>query len=79
MKNFHLTPDQQQELLAALRVIRNRNQKSSVRINAFLLLGTGMTRQEVSDVLFLFDFGLIGRRVIVSLKITPLVIYLCKK
>ena len=48
MKNFHLTPDQQQELLAALRVARNRNQKSSVRINALLLLCTGMTRQEVN-------------------------------
>ncbi len=54
MKGFELTSEQQQELLAALRVARTRNKtKQSLKINAILLLGTGMTAQEVSDVLFL--------------------------
>ena len=54
MKGFELTADQQQELRDALRVARNSNQaKEGVKINAILLLGSGMTLQEVSDVLFL--------------------------
>ena len=54
MKGFKLTAEQHQELKAALRAARNKNKaKASVRINALLLLGSGMTLQEVSDVLFL--------------------------
>jgi len=58
MKGFELTPEQQQELREALRTARNshraKNQaKAAVRINALLLLGSGMSLQEVSDVLFL--------------------------
>ena len=54
MKGFELTPEKQQELRDALRVARNSNQaKEGVKINAILLLGSGMTLQEVSDVLFL--------------------------
>jgi len=58
MKGFELTPEQQQELRDALRVARNSNRaknqaKEAVKINAILLLGSGMTLQEVSDVLFL--------------------------
>jgi len=61
MKGFELTPQQQQELRSALRAARNSNQaKASVRINALLLLGTGMSLQEVSDVLFLDEDTLSG-------------------
>lgn len=58
MKGFELTPEQQQELRDALRVARNSNRaknqaKKAVKINAILLLGSGMSLEEVSDVLFL--------------------------
>lgn len=54
MKGFELTPVQHQELLGALRSARNANEaKASVKINAILLLGNGMTLEEVSGVLFL--------------------------
>lgn len=54
MKGFELTPEEQQELREALRVSRNSNQaKASVKINALLLLGMGMTLREVEAVLFL--------------------------
>ena len=54
MKGFELTPEQQQELRAALAITRNKNRaKDSVKINALLLLGTGWTLSEVSDALFL--------------------------
>lgn len=61
MKGFQLTSQQQQELRAALRAARNSNQaKASVKINALLLLGTGMSLEEVSDVLFLDEDTLSG-------------------
>jgi len=54
MKGFELTPEQHQELVEALRAARNSNKaKASVKINAILLLGNGMTLEEVSDILFL--------------------------
>jgi len=53
MKNFHLTPEQTEELQSAHAVERNRN--AAYKINAIILLGTGWTLKKVKSALFLDD------------------------
>lgn len=53
MKRIELTAEEAQELRAAHKSMKNK--KSAYKINAILLLDTGMTPEEVSEVLLLDD------------------------
>jgi transposase len=53
MKDFDLTPEEVQELRAALRSAKKSSASEAYRINTILLLGTGWSVEEVVDALFL--------------------------
>lgn len=54
MKNFILSSEEIQELHAArLAAKRNKDTTAAYKIHAIILLGTGMLRNEVSEVLFI--------------------------
>lgn len=55
MKNFELTPEEAQELHAALKEAKRINARAAYKINAVLLLGTGWSIDEVIAALFLDD------------------------
>lgn len=53
MKGFELSQEQLSELHVALRAAKRGKARAAYKINALILLGTGWSLTEVSDVLFL--------------------------
>ena len=55
MRNFQLTTNQRNELIAALKFARKTRAKDAYKINAILLLGSAWTLEAVAEALFLSD------------------------